>query len=254
MSPSEYESLTMRPFRSSVTTILTAFFVLFALSLCAAGCRSQIHPVPYPAVIDWQPYEAGIARAKAEQKPVMLIFGADWCEPCHVLAEHVLADPRVIEASKNFVMVHVNVQERHDLDLKYRRGGNTLPRIYFLNAEGALMKGARNPIRCRAHSYDKKDPTVLLAAMGSAQKLASDPATRPEEDPYEGTPAELAVACTPESTATSCQSCVRTRCCEETKMCLQNAESCICGNEQSSATKKALTACVISRCADVCRD
>src|SRR5262245_6654258 len=123
--------------------------ILFiTLAFCGAGCRTLARPVEYPTAINWQPYEAGLARAKAEGKPVLLLLGADWCGPCHTFAAKVLSDPRVLEASKGFVMVHVNVDEREDLSKKYRRGGSSLPRLYFLNAEGELLRAARHKSAC----------------------------------------------------------------------------------------------------------
>ncbi|APR82516.1 Thioredoxin domain protein [Minicystis rosea] len=245
-----------QPKRARGLKILTASFLFGVLALSGAGCRTLAHPVRYPAAIDWQSYEAGLARAKAEGKPVMLLFGADWCEPCHMLAENVLSDPRVIEASKGFVMIHVNVNQREDLDTKYRRGGSTLPRIYFLTADGVLLKAARQPRMCSPYGYDKKNPTSLLEGMAGARRLASDPATRPDEDPYELTPAKLAIKMAEVCTATisddACTACISKQCCSESKECLQHAQSCVCDPLHPSAARKNLDACAKAHCDAAC--
>src|SRR5262245_9209993 len=94
--------------------ITTALALLALLVMLVAGCRSLASPIQYTPLIDWQGYEAGLARAKTERKPVLLVLGADWCKPCHVFAK-VFEDARIVAASKDFVVIHVNVDQREDV-------------------------------------------------------------------------------------------------------------------------------------------
>jgi thiol:disulfide interchange protein len=127
--------------RSWHLKIPAAILLFAALSLSAAGCRALAPAVKYPTVIDWHAYEAGLARAKAEGKPVMLILGADWCEPCHTYADHVLSDPRVIAKTKDFVVIHVNVDQRDDVWKNYVKvGRNKIPQTYFLDPNGVVPR------------------------------------------------------------------------------------------------------------------
>src|SRR5580692_10284584 len=48
------------------------------------------------AQIDWQPYEAGLARAKAQKKPICLVLYTGWCPHCRNYS-HVFDDPKVVE-------------------------------------------------------------------------------------------------------------------------------------------------------------
>ena len=66
-----------------------------------------------PAVadrIDWYPgsVESAFERAKAENKPVFLYWGASWCPPCHELKASVFSRPDFIEKLKLFIPVHLD--------------------------------------------------------------------------------------------------------------------------------------------------
>ena len=70
--------------------------------------------------IDWQPYEAGLAKAKAENKPVCLIFFTTWCPHCKTYSK-VFDDPTVVARSRKFVMIHLNADDESALASKYAK-------------------------------------------------------------------------------------------------------------------------------------
>jgi thioredoxin-like negative regulator of GroEL len=85
--------------------------------------------------INWQSnWDAAFRQAKAQQKPVMVDFYATWCGPCHFLADSVYTAPVVIEASRNFVSVKVDVDQHADLAQKYQV--SSMPTIAFFDAQG----------------------------------------------------------------------------------------------------------------------
>jgi len=72
--------------------------------------------------IDWHEWNDEVfARAKAEDKPILLDIGAVWCHWCHVIDRESYENAeiaRIIE--DNFVPVKVDRDERPDVDSRYQ--------------------------------------------------------------------------------------------------------------------------------------
>jgi hypothetical protein len=73
--------------------------------------------------VDWYPWgEEALARARAEDKPILLSVGYSACHWCHVMAHESFEDPDVAaEMNRHFVNVKVDREERPDLDQIYQR-------------------------------------------------------------------------------------------------------------------------------------
>ena len=119
------------------------------------------------AQIDWQPYEAGLARARAENRPVVLVMHAGWCVHCRNYS-HVFEDPRIVERARSLVMVRVDTDSEPDVARRYQLDGGYVPRTFFLAPDGTV----RAEIDARRSQYryffDESDPTSLLTAMDTA--------------------------------------------------------------------------------------
>ena len=68
--------------------------------------------------VDWYPWgEAAFARARAEDKPVLLSIGYSTCHWCHVMARESFADATVAAVlGREFIAVKVDREERPDVD------------------------------------------------------------------------------------------------------------------------------------------
>jgi thioredoxin:protein disulfide reductase len=91
----------------------------------------------------WQLYsEELISKAKADGRPVVIDFFADWCAACVELDEKTFSTPQFIEATRNVVLLKVdateNFPELADLQKKYEVYG--LPTIVFINKKGEVVK------------------------------------------------------------------------------------------------------------------
>jgi thiol-disulfide isomerase/thioredoxin len=122
------------------------------------------------AQIDWQGYEAGLARAKAENKPICLIFYTSWCPHCKNYS-HVFDAPEVVERAKGFVMIRANADNEPAIAAKFAKDGGYIPRTFFLAPDGTLAD-IHAPRPKFLYFYDEHDPAPLLAAMNKAERLA----------------------------------------------------------------------------------
>jgi thioredoxin:protein disulfide reductase len=117
----------------AVTAALTLLF--FGRSEVAAGNE-----------ITWvTSHDAGIARARTEQRPVMIDFTADWCQACQELERETYIAPEVREQAKRFVNLKIDATELDDemnkLFEKYAVRG--LPTVVFLDSSGKLLDEPR---------------------------------------------------------------------------------------------------------------
>ncbi len=99
--------------------------------------------------VDWHPWsEEAFARARQEDKPILLDIGAVWCHWCHVLDHESYEDPEVAQIiNDRFVAVKVDRDERPDIDARYQQAVNAItgqggwPLTGFLTPEGRVFYG-----------------------------------------------------------------------------------------------------------------
>lgn len=97
--------------------------------------------------IQWRPFsEQLLDQASSEGKPVLIDFFADWCAPCKELDKHTFTAPEVIERSRQFVMVKVDLTEAGDKEVETLRERYHIlgvPTLIFIQPDRNEMKNLR---------------------------------------------------------------------------------------------------------------
>jgi len=99
--------------------------------------------------VDWYPWgEEAFARARAEDKPILLSVGYSACHWCHVMERESFEDPAIADLmNRHFVSVKVDREERPDVDAIYMdavqsmTGHGGWPMTVFLTPEGHPFYG-----------------------------------------------------------------------------------------------------------------
>jgi thiol:disulfide interchange protein DsbD len=105
---------------------------LFMLSMLTPDLK-----LPTYSVEEWQTQGAGLlAKAKADHKPVMIDFGANWCPACKELELKTYPHPRVVRELGRFVSVKIDDKKS---ELVEQFGGRGLPYVVFYNSAGEQL-------------------------------------------------------------------------------------------------------------------
>jgi len=99
--------------------------------------------------VHWQPWgDAALARARAENKPILLSVGYAACHWCHVMAHESFEDPATAEVmNRHFIAIKVDREERPDIDSIYQSALAMLgehggwPLTMFLTPDGTPFWG-----------------------------------------------------------------------------------------------------------------
>lgn len=88
--------------------------------------------------IKWYGYEEGLAKARELNKPVMLLFYAQWCPTCHAYRD-IFYRQDITRATEDFVMVRVDADQFPDLNRSFMPDGDYVPRVFMLAQSGSLL-------------------------------------------------------------------------------------------------------------------
>lgn len=111
-------------------TALASAFLLAATGLAAASSP--------PTKIRWErSFSAALKKAKAERKPVMIDFWAEWCGWCHELDKTTYADKAVVRGAQDMIAVKVDTEgSRAEAKIAADHRVETLPTIAFVSPHG----------------------------------------------------------------------------------------------------------------------
>jgi thiol-disulfide isomerase/thioredoxin len=155
-----------------------------AILIAAAAAHAQTDEIAW-----LNDYEAALAQAKEENKPVLVDFYADWCGPCKMMDAQTFPDPRVIRETASFVAVKVDVDRNERVAYAYRI--ESIPRTVVLNVHGQVV-GDRigfldadayvaflNDVREFTHT--KREGDAISVPASRAESLAISESTGDDE-------------------------------------------------------------------------
>lgn len=90
-------------------------------------------------------FDSALAQARAQGRPVMIDFFAEWCEACKELDRDVYVKPEVASESSRFLNIKVDATNEDEVitQLFSRFGIQGLPTVAFVSSAGELLTNPR---------------------------------------------------------------------------------------------------------------
>ena len=138
---------------------ILVIFLALLVSLCtlknfakpnqvwAHQVNSNLETVSPDGRIQWLDWgKKAFARAKHEDKLILLDLTAVWCHACHVMDETTYIDPAVIKLlTSAFIPIRVETDHRPDIEARYKNGGWPTTSILLPSGEIVYQANSLTP-------------------------------------------------------------------------------------------------------------
>lgn len=110
----------------------------------------KLEIVPIPKIEKEQPnqseslvlsYEDALTKSRETNKPVLLIFGADWCKYCQRMKSETLNKDKVKECLKNYIVLNIDVDK--DPSITNKMNVKILPSYIITNYDKNILKRSK---------------------------------------------------------------------------------------------------------------
>jgi hypothetical protein len=166
--------------------------------------------------VDWLPWgPTALARAREQDKPLLVSIGYSSCHWCHVMERESFEDPRTAELmNESFICVKVDREERPDIDALYMEavqgmtGQGGWPLNVFLTPEqlpfygGTYFPPEPRPgmpawtqvLQAIAESWSEQSAEIRAGGERLREKLSGGGALSPSTHPIDASELDSAVA------------------------------------------------------------
>ena len=133
----ESQQIPPRPPRSALRPVwfIALVFGAVALVVGVSKWRTPAELVPWQGDLT-----VAAAQARAANKPILLYFTADWCEPCQFMRRYVWSDRQVADALRPYIAVRIDVDRQPAVAAQYHV--ETLPHFFVLDPQGQILRTA----------------------------------------------------------------------------------------------------------------
>jgi uncharacterized protein len=154
--------------------------------------------------VDWYPWgEEALARARAEERPILLSIGYSACHWCHVMERESFEDPEIAALmNERFVPIKLDREERPDIDSIYMEAAQAMtgqggwPLNVFLTPDQVPffagtyyppesrmgMPSWRSVLDAVASAWDERRDEIEAGGARIAERLRGGALLRPSEN------------------------------------------------------------------------
>ena len=144
---------------------------------CLAALLVACSPRPYDTRADARAeLNRTLQQAKAQGKPVLVVFGANWCKHCVSLAKNMAKAPLSEHVAQRFLVAKVDVDDfNKNLDVDMQLGNpikDGIPGIALLSSDGKLLQTRRAKELAKINSQGDSKLIETFDSMSGAARTA----------------------------------------------------------------------------------
>ena len=83
-------------------------------------------------------FDAALAEAQRQQRPLLVHFYADWCPPCQQMKKSTLPDAAVKQSLAKYVPVMIDIDQQPGVAQKF--GVRSVPTFMAVESDGTVLK------------------------------------------------------------------------------------------------------------------
>jgi thioredoxin 1 len=151
------------------------WFTASALILAAAITACAPKPKPYDESADARAeLNRSLQQAKSQNKRVLVVFGANWCDDCQALAKLMAKGPVADHVAQRYVVTKVDVGNfNKNLDLAREMGEATkkgIPAVAVIAADGSLVRATQAGELASARRMGDAQVIAVLDTLAAARQ------------------------------------------------------------------------------------
>ncbi len=149
--------------------MMKRFFLALMIAVTAFAAHAQLEKVYDEGIDPFVQIDNAVAKAKGENKFVMIQLGGNWCPWCLKFAKFIKEDEEIAKTiADNYEYIHVNFKSRQDeLSQKVsKRLGNAgrfgFPVLVVLKGDGSVLHIQNSAYLEEGKGYDHKKVLEFL--------------------------------------------------------------------------------------------
>jgi thiol:disulfide interchange protein len=121
--------------------LMAVAVLLFVASCTPSGSTTKPKEKVGIEFIEGKSYEAILAKAQQERKPILIDFYTTWCAPCKWLEQDVFALPQVSQYyNKNIINYKVNAEDFDGVTLAQQYEVGAYPTLIYITQDGEFIR------------------------------------------------------------------------------------------------------------------
>ncbi len=116
--------------------------------------------------VGWVSLEEGLAKAKAEDRPLVVVVYTTWCPRCTEYS-WTWSEPEMVTAADKAIVVRMDLDAEPELAARFAPDGDYIPRTLLVNPDGSVQTEVQGPNPSYRYFHTKAASVLPLLAASA---------------------------------------------------------------------------------------